>query len=139
MFGMGFLEIMLILIVAVIALGPEKLPSAAVDIAKMLKKIKGSVDDVKSSVNSELNLSEMKSEAEKFKDSMGVDRLASLNMNNIIDYNDINENDDNKQKKTKKKIKKENSKNKKIDASYKEVKKEDKTVQNENDTKEKEV
>ena len=39
MFGMGFMEIFLVGIVAVIALGPEKLPSAMVDIAKFFKKL----------------------------------------------------------------------------------------------------
>jgi len=117
MFGMGFLEIMLILIVAVIALGPEKLPSAAVDIAKMLKKIKGSVDDVKSSVDNELNLSGMKSEAEKFKDSMGVDRIASLSMNNVMDYNDMNIDEPKKEKKQSKK----NSKNNKSEKNEVEI------------------
>lgn len=103
MFGMGFIEIMLILIVAVIALGPEKLPSAAVDIAKMIKKLKSSVDDVKLSVNSELDLAGIKDEAEKFKDSMGVDRLANLNLDNILnDDDDVNI----KQKKDKKRKKK---------------------------------
>lgn len=114
MFGMGFLEIFLILVVAVIALGPEKLPNAAVDIAKMIRKLKASVDDAKSSIDSELNLSGMKSEAEKFKDSMGVDRLTSLNLDTIINEDDDFLNN----KKEDKKAKKENKKNKKIKSSY---------------------
>ena len=40
MFGMGITEILLIAIVAVIALGPEKLPDAMVKIAKMFNSIK---------------------------------------------------------------------------------------------------
>ena len=40
MFGMGFLEIFLVLIVAIIALGPEKLPTAAVEVVKFFKKFK---------------------------------------------------------------------------------------------------
>ena len=39
MFGMGFMEIFLIAIVAVIALGPDKLPTAMVQIAKFIKKL----------------------------------------------------------------------------------------------------
>ena len=106
MFGMGFLEIFFILVIAVIALGPEKLPNAAVDIAKMIKKLKAGIDDVKTSVDDELNLSDMKSEAEKFKDSMGVDRLASLNVDNFIEDTNAK-----KIKKEKKKIKKEKKDN----------------------------
>jgi sec-independent protein translocase protein TatB len=67
MFGMGFMEIMLIAIIAVIALGPEKLPSAMVNMAKMFKKIKSGVDDAKSSLDNELNITKMKDEADKLK------------------------------------------------------------------------
>lgn len=67
MFGMGFMEILLVAVVAIIALGPEKLPTAMVDIAKMFKKFKRGLDDAKSTLNEELKISEMKSEANKFK------------------------------------------------------------------------
>ena len=40
MFGMGIMEIFLIAIVAIIALGPEKLPTTMVQIAKFLNKLK---------------------------------------------------------------------------------------------------
>jgi len=67
MFGMGFMEILLVAVVAIIALGPEKLPSAMVDIAKMFKKFKGGLDEAKSSLDQELKISDMKAEANKFK------------------------------------------------------------------------
>lgn len=70
MFGMGFLEIFLILIVAVIALGPEKLPTAAVEVVKFFKKFKSGIEDAKSTLDNELNMSEMKKEAESFKSSL---------------------------------------------------------------------
>ena len=57
MFGMGFMEIFLIAIIAIIALGPEKLPTAMVEIAKFIKKFKTGIDDAKSTLNSELNIS----------------------------------------------------------------------------------
>ena len=80
MFGMGFTEIFLILVVAIIALGPEKLPNAAVEIAKFFKKIKGGVDDAKATLDSELNFSQMKEEANNLKSHLDVDRLASLDI-----------------------------------------------------------
>lgn len=67
MFGMGFMEILLIAIIAIIALGPEKLPGAMVDIAKMFKKFKSGVEDAKSTLDNELNINEMKDEADKLK------------------------------------------------------------------------
>jgi sec-independent protein translocase protein TatB len=111
MFGMGFMEIMLILIVAVIALGPEKLPTAAVDIAKFLKKMRSSVDDAKSTIDSELTKTGLKDEASNFKDSIGIDRLANLNLDNLIDEDD----DFNDSNKKDKKIKQED---KSVKASY---------------------
>jgi len=111
MFGMGFLEIFLVLIVAVIALGPEKLPNAAVDIAKMFKKLKDSVDDAKSTLDDELNKSGLKTEAEKFKDTMGIDRLASLNIDTIMD----DDWDDKPKKDKKKKKSKEDDKSQEED------------------------
>ena len=84
MFGMGFMEIFLIAIVAVIALGPEKLPTAMVQIAKFIKKMKTGLDDAKSTLDSELNISEMKDEANKFKSQI-QDTKASLSIDSKID------------------------------------------------------
>jgi sec-independent protein translocase protein TatB len=84
MFGMGFMEIFLIAIIAVIALGPEKLPSTMVDIAKFIKKLKNGLDDAKTTLNSELNISELKAEASKFKSQI-EDTKASLSMKSKID------------------------------------------------------
>jgi len=87
MFGMGFMEIMLIAVVAVIALGPEKLPTAMVDIARFFKKFKSGIDDAKSTLDNELKISELKGEADKFKEQLSVvnpDNL-HLSMDNILD------------------------------------------------------
>jgi len=37
MFGLGFMEILFIAIIAILFLGPDKLPGAMVDIAKFIK------------------------------------------------------------------------------------------------------
>ena len=89
MFGMGFIEIFLILIVAVMALGPEKLPSAAVDMVKFFKKFKSGIDEAKSTLDNELNISEMKNEANKFKASVNeVKGIASLDMDDLTSIED---------------------------------------------------
>ena len=67
MFGMGFTEILLIALVAIIALGPEKLPTTMVQIAKFINKFKSCLEDAKATLNNELSISEMKEEANKFK------------------------------------------------------------------------
>lgn len=60
-------EIIIILIVAVLVLGPEKLPSTAVQIAKILKALKRQVDEAKESIEKEIRVSEIKKEADKYK------------------------------------------------------------------------
>ncbi len=84
MFGMGIMEIFLIAIVAIIALGPEKLPTAMVQIAKFLNKLKTGISDAKTTLDNELSISEMKSEASKFKAQI-EETKTSLSMDSKID------------------------------------------------------
>ncbi|MDD2896897.1 MAG: Sec-independent protein translocase protein TatB [Aliarcobacter sp.] len=84
MFGMGFMEILLIAIVAIIALGPEKLPTAMVQIAKFINKFRTGLADAKSTLDNELNISEMKAEATKFKSQI-EETKASLSIDTKID------------------------------------------------------
>lgn len=84
MFGMGFMEIMLIAVVAIIALGPDKLPTAMVEIAKFIKKFKSGVEEAKTTLDSELNLKEMKEEAQMFKAQI-ENTKSSVNLNNHVD------------------------------------------------------
>ena len=94
MFGMGFTEILLIAMVAIIALGPEKLPTTMVQIAKFINKIKTGLADAKTTLDNELNISELKAEATKFKTqieetktSLAVDSKIDLGLNDIMKYN----------------------------------------------------
>ena len=95
MFGMGFFEILLVLIVAVIALGPEKLPGAAVEVVKFFKKFKRGLEDAKTTLDTELNISEMKREADMFKASIDdVSSGINSEINNVtqsvnVDIDDI--------------------------------------------------
>ncbi len=84
MFGMGIMEIFLIAIVAIIALGPEKLPTAMVQIAKFLNKLRTGISDAKTTLDNELNISEMKEEANKFKAQI-EETKTSLSMDSKID------------------------------------------------------
>ncbi|EDO9542908.1 Sec-independent protein translocase TatB, partial [Campylobacter coli] len=53
---MSFGEIIVILIVAILVLGPDKLPEAIVQIAKILKALKRNIDDAKSSIEKEVRI-----------------------------------------------------------------------------------
>lgn len=50
MFGIGFQELLLIMAVALIVLGPQRLPEVARSLGKFYREIKGSIDEVKSSI-----------------------------------------------------------------------------------------
>lgn len=107
MFGMGFMEIFLIAVVAIIALGPDKLPTAMVEIAKFIKKFKSGIEDAKSTLDNELNINEMKEEAAKYKaqiedakNTLNVNENMNLDLDNILS-------DDNEPSKVKEDSKKE--------------------------------
>ena len=70
MFGMSFPEILVIVIIAVLALGPQKLPKAMVEIAKYLKIIRKTINDAKQSFDQEVRIAELKEDAKKYKESI---------------------------------------------------------------------
>ena len=67
MFGMGFTEILIIAVIAILFLGPDKLPSAMVDIAKFFRQMKKTVGSMKDTLEEEMNVSEIKQEALAYK------------------------------------------------------------------------
>lgn len=125
MFGMGFMEIFLIAVVAIVALGPDKLPTAMVEIAKFLKKFKSGVEDAKSTLDNELNITEMKAEAAKYKAQI-EDAKSTLNIKDNMDLgldkiinddmtSDTKENSPTKEKVSLKKSKKKKKKAEKVE------------------------
>jgi sec-independent protein translocase protein TatB len=53
-FGVGLPEVAVIIVVALIVLGPERLPEAAVQLAKAIKYLRGYATDTSSQLRSEL-------------------------------------------------------------------------------------
>ena len=70
MFGMSLPEIIVILVVAVLVLGPDKLPEALVKFAKFFKYFKAQVNSAKSNFEQEVRIAELKADANKLKDSI---------------------------------------------------------------------
>ncbi|MDU9806408.1 Sec-independent protein translocase protein TatB [Helicobacter pylori] len=62
MFGMGFFEILVVLVVAIIFLGPEKFPQAVVDVVKFFRAVKKTLNDAKDTLDKEINIEEIKKE-----------------------------------------------------------------------------
>ena len=67
MFGMGFTEILIIAVIAILFLGPDKLPSTMVEIAKFFRNAKNAIGSVKNTLEEEMDMSEIKKEALAYK------------------------------------------------------------------------
>jgi sec-independent protein translocase protein TatB len=70
MFGMGFTEILLIAVVAILFLGPDKLPATMVEIAKFFKSVKSTIGTVKDSLEEEMQATGIKQEALAYKEEL---------------------------------------------------------------------
>jgi len=66
MFDIGFSELMLIGLVALIVIGPERLPRVARTVGHLVGRLQRYVADVKSDINREMELEELR----KMRDSM---------------------------------------------------------------------
>lgn len=90
MFGIGFTELLLISIVAILFLGPDKLPSALVEMAKFIKSVKKTVGDAKSSIEEEMNIADLKEEALNYKKQLN-DASNELKGFKNLDFDDFDD------------------------------------------------
>ena len=60
MFDVGFSEIMVIAVVALIVIGPERLPKAARTLGHLFGRLQRYVNDVKADINREMELDELR-------------------------------------------------------------------------------
>ncbi len=67
MFGIGFSEILVILVIGIIFLGPDKLPEAMIKIAKIFKALRKVVNEAKETIDQELKIQDLKAEALEYK------------------------------------------------------------------------
>lgn len=67
MFGMGFTEILIIAVIAILFLGPDKLPDAMVQIAKFFRSTKNTINTMKNTIEEEMNVKSIKDEALAYK------------------------------------------------------------------------
>lgn len=83
MFGMGFAEIMLIAVIAILFLGPDKLPQTLIDIARFFRNVKKTVATAKASIQEELHVEDIRKEAASYKEellnsSRELERMSSV-------------------------------------------------------------
>lgn len=81
---MGFFEIFIVLIIAIIFLGPDKLPQALIDLAKFFKAVKKTLDDAKTSIDREINLEDLKKEALSYKNALNQSLNQDINISEEI-------------------------------------------------------
>ena len=96
MFGIGFTELLIISVVAILFLGPDKLPDAMVQIAKFLKSVKNTVGEAKSSLEEEMKIADLKDEALKYKSQLdnATNELKSFKNIDFDDMDDVTYDDD---------------------------------------------
>lgn len=90
MFGIGFTELLLISIVAILFLGPDKLPQAMIEVAKFIKGVKKTVSEAKSSLEEEMKIADLKEEALNYKKQLDAATSELKNFKNI-DFNDFDD------------------------------------------------
>ncbi|HIP28218.1 MAG TPA: Sec-independent protein translocase subunit TatB [Sulfurovum sp.] len=90
MFGIGFTELVLISIIAILFLGPDKLPEALVDMAKFIKNVKKTITDAKDTFEEEVKLSDLKEEALSYKRQLddATTELKSFKNISLDDFDD---------------------------------------------------
>ncbi len=79
MFGIDLGSFIIIMIVAIIFLGPEKLPGMIVQVVKFFRSVKNTVQEAKESIEKEIDLHELKNTALEYKEK--VEKLTD-NLNN---------------------------------------------------------
>ena len=125
MFGIGFTELILISIIAILFLGPDKLPQTMVEIAKFIKSVKKTVGEAKSSLEEEMKIADLKDEALSYKKQLDDATSELKNFKNIDfdDFDDVSYDDEISTKSSKKLAKPPKEKE-----SAKEVEKEEKPL-----------
>jgi len=102
MFGIGFTELLLISIIAILFLGPDKLPGALVEMAKFIKGVKKTIGDAKSSLEEEIKINDLKEEALNYKKQLNdaTDELKgfkNLTLEDFENTEDVSPKQDKKQ------------------------------------------
>ncbi|PHS34392.1 MAG: twin-arginine translocase subunit TatB [Sulfurovum sp.] len=90
MFGIGFTELVLISIIAILFLGPDKLPEALVQMAKLIKGIKKTIGEAKDSFEEEIKVADLKKEALTYKKQLD-DATAELKSFKNISFDDLDD------------------------------------------------
>lgn len=89
MFGIDLGSFILILIVAIIFLGPDKLPDMIIQLVKFFKSVKNTVQEAKETIQKEIDIHELKNTATEYKEKIekltdGINNPASMYNNKEV-------------------------------------------------------
>ena len=70
MFDFGFWELALVLVISLIVLGPERLPTFATQLGSLIKKIKDFANNVKTNIENESRMKDLEKIIEKQKSEL---------------------------------------------------------------------
>jgi sec-independent protein translocase protein TatB len=87
MFGMSFGEILMIAVIAILFIGPDKLPDAMVKVAKFFKSMKRTINEAKDTIEHEMQIKELKDEAITYKQKL-EDSVNDIKRDHSIDIMD---------------------------------------------------
>ncbi len=75
MFDIGFLELLLVGVIALLVLGPERLPGAARTAGKWVGKARKMVGQVSQEIDRELKAEELREKLKKEGDTLGLEKI----------------------------------------------------------------
>lgn len=75
MFEVGFSEILLVLVIALVVIGPERLPEVARGLGKMVAKIKGFIDNVRNETSLQEELADLRRQLDLSKEAAQLQNL----------------------------------------------------------------
>lgn len=77
MFDIGFLELLLVGVIALLVLGPERLPTAARTAGKWVGKARRMMSQVSQEIDRELKAEELRDKLKKEGDTLGLEKIQS--------------------------------------------------------------
>lgn len=91
MFGIGMPEMLVILVVALIVIGPKKLPDLAKSLGKAMREFKNATSEIKESLNLDEDINEIKKSLKKTGTSStpGTQKAGDLNMETGLTPEDV--------------------------------------------------